>query len=116
MAGRLSNDETFNNHMDALTKYMPMALVLNGLRAAINPETEHILDALDKVEMRVDTKPESLSAILVLRVWWKLSDEDYHVAERSLPLEMSQMQDPVKLLVELTRFEPEDVLKYAAFI
>jgi hypothetical protein len=101
---------------DEVKRETIMVMVKNGLRAAIEPGAYHIVDRVTKVEMRTENKPDRFALTLTLFIWWELEDGEFHVTKRDAEICDGQTGTIEDVLMKLTNFEPEEVLKFAAFV
>lgn len=102
--------------MERLQEYMPFVMVKNGLKAAVDKEAAHLVEQVVKVEFRTKASPSHMSVDVELLIWWELGEGEYHVVTRKETMHDGSTVNPMEILERMTNFQPEDVLKYAAFL
>lgn len=95
---------------------MPLVMVRKAMLAAAGgTDAQHIVDRIDKVEMRTVAVPSTYSMQLRLTIWWRLEDGEFHVTERLTVVDDGAYMTHDQVLEKLLDFKPEDALKFAAY-
>lgn len=116
--------------MDNLKDSMLLPFVKCAFKAAAgSTEIEGLTDRIHRAELNTVPNPHGHSITARLRVWWCVDDDpdpaapqegvretNYHVVVREHTVREGQAGTAEEILEKLTDFQPEDVLKYAAFV
>jgi len=109
----MATSDLFLNEIKAV---MPLVMVRKAMLAAAGgTDAQHIVDRIDKVELRTVPLPSSYSMQLRLTIWWKLEDSEFHITERQTTVEDGRYITHEEVLEEILDFKPEDALKFAAY-
>jgi hypothetical protein len=99
-----------------LNTFMPLVAVKKALVAAGGQESAPLVEHVSKVELTSERDMSSMCIYIDLKIWWELGPNDHHVHGIRVTLVEGEAFDPMGVLEELLKFEPEDVLKYGAFL
>ena len=98
--------------------YLLMVAVKKALAAAAgaNNDIKNLVDMLHKVELSTEKDVTIMAVRLNLKLWWDLNDGEFHVSTKTIVIEEGMYVDHLSVLERLMSFEPEDLLKFAAYL
>lgn len=103
--------------LSACYENFPMVAVLAALRNTVKEvNVEHILERVSKVEVKHEKVHSHDANQLMLRIWWKLDEGEYHVTDRRVMFSDVELVDTVSLLESLLDFTEDEVLQLAAVL
>jgi len=111
-------NKTEGGLLSELQPYLLMVAVKKALAAAAgaNNNIKHLVDMLDKVELKTEKDVSIMAVRLTLKLWWDLNDGEFHVSTKTKVIEEGMYIDHLSVLEDLISFEPEDLLKFAAYL